>query len=266
MRLRVLILTLSACALGASAASAQDAPRPVHAAYAVEAGTAHLRDTYLSPLTYDGWHTAFSYRRRQTTPWSPAWQYRLDVRAGLDRGRNAARNAATWGASAEVRWGVARQWRLPAGFSLAAGPALAADLGALYNSRNGNNPVSAKAAVTVDAVGEAAWRGRIGRLPVTVSWQPALAVLGAFFSPQYDELYYEIYLGNHSDLAHCAWWGNRLRLDNLVAVDLHLSNTALRLGFDVSTLRSSVSHIDTRVTTFSFVLGVSGSWLSVPPR
>jgi hypothetical protein len=91
-----------------------------------------------------------------------------------------------------------------------------------------------------------------------------LPVTGAFFSPDYGELYYEIYLGNHSGLAHAAWFGNYFRLDNLLTADLRLGSTNLRLGYRADVMSTKVNNIVTRRVTHSFVIGVSGEWLSLP--
>ena len=56
---------LSAFVVSAPAQNADSAAvetvRPVLSAYGVEAGSAHLADTYLTPLHYNGWHTALTY-------------------------------------------------------------------------------------------------------------------------------------------------------------------------------------------------------------
>ena len=110
------------------------------------------------------------------------------------------------------------------------------------------------------------WNTRLWRLPVMFRWQTSLPLAGVFFSPEYDELYYEIYLGNHSGLVHGAWPGNYFRWDNLVTADLDFSDTRLRLGFRSRILSSEVNHITTRIFSYAFVIGVSGDWLSVSKR
>ena len=46
------------------------------------------------------------------------------------------------------------------------------------------------------ASGIAAYRFNAGRLPMTVRWQATLPVVGGFFLPDYDQSFYEMYLGN----------------------------------------------------------------------
>ncbi len=261
MRRLLLILFV----LVAAAVSAQDEGRPVNASYMFAVGSAHTADTYLSPLKYTGTAFALRYDRCQTTPFSPEWQYRLGGRLGLTRTRSEGSGTLMWGAELDLRWGLTRCWQLPHALTLAVGPALALDAGCRYIRRNSNNPVSANAALSLAAVGAATWRTSLAGKTVALSWQPALDMIGAAFGPQYDELYYEIYLGNRSGIVHAAWPGNRLRLNNLVAVDLYLSNTAVRLGFESNTLSAKLGDNVTRVNTFAFVIGLSGNWISVKP-
>ncbi|MDE7407810.1 MAG: hypothetical protein K2M76_05260, partial [Muribaculaceae bacterium] len=69
---------------------------------------------------------------------------------------------------------------------------------------------------------------------------------------------------NHSGLAHCAWWGNYFRLDNLVTADWQLGNTSsLRLGYRGEVFTTRVCGITTRSFVHSLVIGVSGQWISV---
>lgn len=255
--------------LGAITAFADEPPiqRPVTSAYTIEVGSSHLADSYLTPLHYDGWHTALDYERFQAMRFDPEhWVMRLEGSLGLNRTENPARNAAMWSINLKLGWGMMRRWTLMPGLVLAAGGSTTASGGVLYLSRNGNNPVSAKGAWTVNATGMATYSMRLGKLPVTFRYQPELPVVGAFFSPDYGELYYEIYLGDRDGLAHCAWWGNRFVLDQLLTADLRFGATSLRLGYRGHILNSKVNNIVTREYTHAFVIGISGEWLSIGPR
>lgn len=241
--------------------------RPVTAAYMFEAGGSHLADTYLTPLEYDGWNATFRYERMQTMKFNPErWVMRLAAGVGLDRAENPARNATMWYLGCDFSWGMMHRWKLPYGLTVAGGGSTGIELGCLYNSRNGNNPASAKAAWTVNATGYVSWNLRLWKLPVTFRYQPTIPVTGVFFSPDYGELYYEIYLGNRSGLVHAAWWGNYFVMENLFTADLHFGNTSLRLGYRGRIYSTHVNDITTRMITNNFVLGVSGEWISVSPR
>ena len=251
---------------------ADDEPplRPVFAAYTVEAGSAHLADTYLTPLKYDGWHAALDYNRYQAMKFSPErWTMQLHANLSVDRTDNPARNATMWSAMLTMEWGMMRRWRpiesLPS-LTLALGGSTGIQAGCLYNDRNGNNPASAKGAWTLNLTGYAAYRMNIGRLPVTFMYQPTLPVTGIFFAPDYGELYYEIYLGNRKGLVHGAWWGNYFRLDNLLTADLHFGSTSLRVGYKANIFSSKINHTVTHIYDHALVIGISGEWLSYDPR
>lgn len=240
--------------------------RPVASAYTIEIGSAHLRDTYLTPLKYEGQNFALGYERFQAMGFDPErWVMRLNGRLSLGHTENPGRNATMWDLDFEVGWAMMRRVRVSqvAGLQLMGGGHTGVDLGALYLARNGNNPVSAKASWTIGATGAAVYNFKIRRLPVTLRYQATLPITGVFFSPDYGELYYEIYLGNHKGLTHGAWWGNYFRLDQLLTADLRFGATGLRLGYHFDFLSTKVNNIVTRRATHSLSVGISGEWLSV---
>lgn len=270
------LLFLSVAILIAVCCRAQSAPvagdsipplRPVTSAYMLEIGSSSVADSYLSPITYRGWSAAFAYERMQAMKFDPDnWVMQLNARIELDRGRNHADNATTWRIDGTFSWGMLRRWHPLPGLTLAVGGSTGIDAGCIYNPRNSNNPASAKLAWTVNATAYAAYNLRIGRLPVTLRYQPVLPLAGIFFAPEYDELYYEIYLGNHDGLVHFAWPGNRFAMTNLFTADLHFGATSLRLGYRGYTFSSKANDLVTNIHTHAFVIGLSGEWLSLSRR
>lgn len=241
--------------------------RPVTSAYTFEIGSSHINNTYLTPLKYSGLNFAFSYERLQAMAFDPEkWIMQLQTSISLDSDQNPAKNATMWDLSLSASWAMLRRFDVSAvnGLKIAAGGMTGIDLGALYLARNGNNPVSAKAAWNIGLTAAAIYNFKISRLPVTLRYQPSLPVTGLFFSPDYGELYYEIYLGNHSNLLHGAWWGNYFRFDNLLTADLRLGSTNLRLGYRCDYFSSKVNNIVSRRFSNTFVIGISGQWLSLP--
>lgn len=257
------------CVMLSAMAFAQDEPttlRPVTSSYTYEIGEATLANTYLTPLKYKGWDMALNYERMQAMKFNPEkWVMRLTAGIDLNRTDNPAKNATMWRLVADFSWGMTYRFKLPHNITLAGGGSTSLDLGCVYNARNGNNPVAVEAAWTVNLTGYASWNVKIGRLPVTLRYQPTIPLTGVFFSPDYGELFYEIYLGNHSGLAHCAWWGNYFRMENLVTADMHLGATSLRVGFRNNILSTSINDITTRTITYSAVIGVTTEWISLNP-
>ena len=250
------------------AAEPDSAPvRPVLSSFMIESGSDNIRDTYLTPLEYKGWTAALTYERAQAMKFNPRrWIMQLDGRLSLGRSLNPSRTALMWEVGFRPSWSMMWRTRLPHGFTVAAGGNIGAHLGVLYLPRNGNNPASAKASITLGAIGQAIWNGRIGRLPLTLRYQPVIPLIGAFFSPDYDELYYEIWLGNHSGLAHCAWPGNFFRLDNLLTADLHFGATTLRLGYRCELFSGKSGDIVNRRLTHCLVIGISSELIAIRPH
>ena len=267
LRKITLALLVTIATLTAVADDNLEVLRPVTSAYTLEVGGARLVDTYLSPVRYKGWHLGLGYERWQAMRHAPErLVMTLRGNLGFDRTQNVVGNSTMLGLNLELGWAMYYKFRPAESLTIGVGGGPELNVGGLYNSRNGNNPVSAKGALTIDASAYAAWNFNLGRLPVTLVYTPSLPLVGAFFSPQYGELYYEMYLGDRSGLVHFAWPGNRFNLDNRLTADLHFGATSLRVGYRLGVFGSYVNNLTTRQLTQSFIVGVSGEWLSLNPR
>ncbi|MDO4319378.1 MAG: DUF3316 domain-containing protein [Bacteroidales bacterium] len=267
MRLHLLLISFLMFALPAFAVDSDSTVavvRPVLSSYSLEIGSAHQCDTYLTPLHYSGWQTAFDYERMQAMRHDPDRNVMaLGARLSVARTLNQAGTAAMWSIALCPRWAMMWRYRVGCGFTLAGGGGVAASIGAVSLMRNGNNPVSARAAITAGITGMAVWNGSLGHLPVTIFYRPSMPLIGAFFSPDYDELYYEIWLGNHKGLCHAAWPGSYFRLDNQLAADLHFGATTLRIGYRCDITSTKAAGIVSRDITHAFVIGVTAEWISL---
>lgn len=267
-RLFVILSVLFSAVAALSECPADSLPplRPVVSAYTLGIGSAHVCDTYLTPLHYTGWGADLRYERLQAMRFSPErWVMQLEGRLMFDATENPARNATMTGLELRLSWAMMRRHYIASipGLQLYWGGYTDLGGGALLLARNGNNPAQARAAWTIGPTVMGVYNRRLGRLPVTLRYQARMPLAGAFFSPDYGELYYEIFLGNHSGLAHAAWPGNYFRLDNLLTADLHLANTSLRIGYACDIFSSKVSNIVTRDISHLFVIGVTTEWLSI---
>ena len=224
--------------------------------FIIDAGYASIHDSYLTPITYDGFDLALGYEAMHAT--SRQWLWQLQVGVDYNNVENAARNNTLHKLMGDITFDMQRQWRgaLLRRIDLSVGPMTQLRAGVLYNPAASNNTVTARAHWNVGITGMAAMRTRIGRLPMTLRYQAQLPVLGVFFAPEYDESYYEIYLGNHRNLAHLGWWGNRLDMTHYLGADLHLGKTTLRLGYRTHLEHWNVNHLKVHDVTHSLVLGI----------
>lgn len=247
---------------------AQDSiPRPVIGTYALEIGGTKALSTYLSPLRYSGNIYSASGEWIKVFQKNPdRWIMNFDAGVSYLSLLNPAQTALMLGFQADFKWGMSYRHTLPFGLQLAGGPGIDVNGGLLYLSRNGNNPVAANASVALSLNASSAYRFKIGKLPIVVSDKVSLPSLSAFFSPQYGETYYEIYLGNHSGLAHCGWWGNNFRISNLLSFDLDFGRTAMRIGYRYSFDSSYVCDLNSRLNSHTFVIGVIPGGLGIKSR
>lgn len=250
LRLACIALLTLACA------QALLAVQPATTAWMVDAGSSHLANTYLSPLQYQGYDLGVQYERYQPMRMDPQ-RWRQQILAGVEfaNTHNPAGNATMMYANLSGSWAMMRHWQLPQGFSACLGGATGLNIGGLYNRRNSNNPATALADWHLSLTGSLQWEGRLGRIPMKARWLSSIPLTTVFFSPDYDELYYEIYLGNRSGLVHWGWPGNFLRWDNLFTVDLRLGSRWLRLGFRQRLLSSEASNITCQLRSYTFLLG-----------
>ena len=241
---------------------------PVEKAFTFEVGKNVLHDTYLTPLRYDGISFGIAYQQRQAMRFDPSrWNMRLTGRVNFAPTENPSRTATIYNLGAHFDWAMTRVWNfpdLPSIFSFGVGGGTSLNLGCLYSTRNGNNPVSAKASWTIDFAGVAEWKWREpGRVPITVRYQPTIPLTGAFFSPEYGQLYYEIYMGDNRNLAHFAHPGNYFAIENLVTADFRFGTTSVRIGYRGNFLSTRINNITSREVTNAIVIGVSGCWIPV---
>ena len=238
--------------------------RPVTSSYSVEYGAASTLDTYLSPLRYQGSTITLNGSWLKAMRQNPQRLIMaFDASIGLESQLSPARNSRLYDFSLDFSWSMMYRWRPIEHFQVGVGGGAALNIGALYLARNSNNPVSARASVDITANAMASYSLHIGRLPVRLIDRVSIPMVGAFFSPEYGETYYEIYLGNHAGLAHCGWWGNHFRIDNLLAADISLGTVALRVGYHFDFSSGKVHDIVTRHTTHSLVIGLTHDSLNI---
>lgn len=242
--------------------------RPVISAFTVDLGGASVLDTYLSNIRYTGVNVRLGYERLQAMKFNPdKWIMQLETGVDYSPAKNPAGNHTIHTLMADFKWGMMHRWRMPQvdGLQLFGGGSTQLRGGALYAPANSNNVVSVKINWSLDLTGMAVYNRKIGRLPVTFRYQATLPVLGAFYSPDYGESYYEMYVGNHSGLVHFGWIGNHFTMHNLLTADMHFGKTTLRVGYRGVIETSWINNLNTQIFRNSLVLGLCGEWMSLRP-
>lgn len=260
----ILLVMLSVLACKAQVIT-ESGERLVTSAYCLETGMARDLSTYLSPLYYEGFDVALS------ASWTKAFQrwpdrcvMRFESAVDMQRMLNPAGTALMWGLTGRFNWGLLWRKDFMRGWRVTVGPMIDVFGGAMYLVRNGNNPVNALASAGMDVAGSLSRRFRLGRVSVEVADEIRIPALSVFFSPQYGETYYEIYLGNRRGLAHFGWWGNAMGVDNLLSLKFNLGRTGLLLGYRLDLRTFQACGLKTQLLRNAFVIGVipssHGKW------
>lgn len=261
---RFLVL-LFAC-LCCCAAAAQSSRHTTHSNL-FGVGTTTQQDSYLSPLDYHG--TQFQYLHetlRKTHFRDSCVTFQTLLQAELSSADNDAQKASYLGGAVhyDVAWrhllsgpssaAEARSARRP--FALHLGPQLGATLGALYNTRNGNNPAQAIAEIHLSASLLATYSFRLWRQPIALREQMDIPLLGAMFSPNYGQSYYELFtLGNYDHNICLTTPFSAPSLRNLLTIELPLPCCTLRFGYLADFRQSHVNDIHHHTYSHSFLLG-----------
>ena len=243
--------------------------RTASIAVTAEYGGIRNIDTYLSPLRYSGSHYRISFEHFRPFRANPRqWIHRTDVALSYDNPKNPARNNTIHTLSADIGWSALRRWDnvlLPK-LNLYAGGTVGFKGGVSYNPRNSNNVCSPLIYANIGISGMATYRFSIGRIPVLARWQPTIPVTGAFYLPEYDQTFYEIYLGNYGNTVNFGNWSNRFDMDNLVALDFQLGTAALRIGYRNEFTTLWKNNISMHRCVHAIVVGIAWESLRISPQ
>lgn len=230
--------------------------RPITQIYSLEAGGESVLDTYLSPLKYSGLTWGVTGKWTKVLPWNMnSWEMSFDSSFRFGYMRNQPKTAEMIDFGFSFRWTASHRFNLPARVLFTAGVGTGMNAGVLYLPGNGNNPASARAEMGIGLTAAVSRAFKFKNLGMLLRDEVYLPSLSVFFSPQYGETYYEIYIGNHRGLAHCGWWGNRFMIDNLLSLNLDIGPSALQVGYRLIVASGLVNHINTETVINSFVIG-----------
>lgn len=249
----ILLFLLSA--VSAFSAFADDNPRRIISEWTLSLGRLDAMSTYLSPLNYHGFRPELRGSWSKGMPFAPEeWRMRFDAGIGGGRLLNTPGSAIEYSVGADFSWGMEHVWKKGERFTFSGGANVGFDAEALWLTRNSNNPVSLPMWAGVGLTGEASCSFRIGRLPVALSERVAIPTLGAFFMPGYGESFYEIYVGNHSGLVHCGWWGNAPGISSDLRFTMRFRGASLSVGYRLDLRQLHANHLRTRLATNALTL------------
>lgn len=219
-------------------------------------GGSSLYDTYLSPTTYRGIQINMLHETLRKTHWAGG---RITTQSIVDgfvaSTSNRMEKADEYAGKCNYSIGWHYNWLLWNRLRIMAGGEAHAGLGVIYNTRNSNNPVQAKAEIDVGASAIAIFPFHIRKVPFTTRYQFSLPLLGGMFSPQYGQSYYEI---SHTGYDHniCFTYpGNAPSMRHFLTLDFPIAGFTFRAGYLCDIRQSSVNGLKSHIWNHSFMVG-----------
>lgn len=236
-------------------------PYPVNEGTLVGIGGANLRDTYLSPgknMNYTGVGLRILNERMKVVrlaDYNVSRQQILNVEIALTD--NPAETASNFAGFIDYSLGYHYRFKPLPRLKILTGASIRGMGGFIYNTRNSNNPTSAKVDIDLNISALAIYGLNIGDYPLTFRYQVELPFLGVLFSPHYGQSYYEIFnLGNYSGVVKVNSFHNKFAIRNYLTIDLPFRSVTLRTGYLHSYYSTDVNNLQTHIISHSFMIGL----------
>lgn len=235
-------------------------------------GTTDILDTYISPEKYHGTEVRYlshtvrqrlpqppgdTLRRSRMTTWRSHLTTELIHQGYLSYSENRAGEGTGIAGMYSFSYGVHHNWQPGGGaWHVKAGVQVDANLGFLYNTRNGNNPAQARVSIDLAPSAAADYRFRLGRQSMAVGYEVSVPLVGLLFCPNYGQSYYEIFNeGNYDHNIVATTIGTAPCLRQMLTVDIHLRHSAIRVGYVGDVEQYKVNNLKYHNYSHLFMLG-----------
>ena len=263
-----MLRTLVACGMMVLALTSmgQEWSRNSTAAWMVGLGSVRQLDTYLSPLEYKGIQlSTLRETQRMTHLADGRISFQSLLQGAFSIAENRPATANYWGGHLNYDAGWHYNWQPARGLRLMAGGMIGAEVGCLYNDRNGNNPVQARLNADLSASAAANYTFRLRHKMLSLRYQVNIPVAGCMFSPQYGQSYYEISLGNRDHNVVFTHPANAFSCWQLFTLDIPLQRYTLRSGYLCDIHQSHANHIKVHDYSHSFMIGLVRHFTLISP-
>ena len=261
MVLKKVLLAFSLLLYGV-AVNAQDTLRSnkiITKAQLVGIGHVNQLDTYLSPSEYTGSELRYvSHTLRDNG--TPILR-EIIHQAHLSYTHNASEKNNNIGGLYNFQYNLHYafgKWTVGNG-TLAAtvGGGIDANIGFLYNMRNGNNPAQAYLNVNLSPSASAAYAFRLWGKPFQVRYEVQAPLVGLMFAPNFGQSYYEIFSkGDYDHNIVPTTFVSAPSLRQMLTLDFTLRHTTLRLGYLGDFQQARVNGLKYHTWSNLFVVGI----------
>ena len=231
-------------------------------------GGYRMKDTYLSPEKYGGAGFRFMNERMRLTKLSGYKISRQNiVNVDISSTMNGAENANFLAAFVDYSIGYHYLFLPDPYFKIKIGGSARSMFGMVYNTRNGNNPLTVHADVDMNVSLIVIYEFHIRKYPLAIRYQIETPFAGVIFSPVYNQSYYEIFsLGNTAEIVNFASFGNKFAVYNYATVDFPLGGMTVRAGYFGTYYSTHIHSLDRYIISHNLMLGFVKEFVSFGGR
>ena len=234
-----------------------EAPRSINEGTLIGIGGYKMKDTYLSPEKYGGLGYRFVNERMRMTNMA---NYRVSrqniVNVDISSSINGAENANFLSAFVDYTLGYHYRFLPDPFLKIMIGGSAHGMLGMVYNTRNGNNPITVHTDIDLNFSMIAIYELRIKNQPLAIRYQLETPFAGILFSPMFNQSYYEIFsLGNTSGILNFNSFHNKFAMRNYLTLDIPIGNMTLRAGYFGNFYATHINSLDRQIISHNFMIG-----------
>jgi len=224
-------------------------------------GSSSVLETYLTPYSYSGTDyrlTCFSEAVRDSGKWLGKHELSLDYSQTTNfSGRGLYHNGFI-----NYNYTRLRRFELSARWTLAGGMGGDLLVGAIYNSRNSNNPAQAKLNLNSGLSALAEYQFTLRKRAFSVRYYTFIPLLGIGFAPEYGQSYYEIFrLGNSDGVVNLLSLHNQWAMSNRLSIQFPCGGYALQLGYFNTIYQTRIHQNETSLISHNLTIGISGDFM-----
>lgn len=226
--------------LFAKAQAPQEIPRSTNESTMIDTGEYNIKDTYLSPLKYTGWGIRVLNERMKMASLANYHISRQQLfNVEFSSTNNPSKTAEGLAGFIDYTLGYHYHFPLTPNFKLLTGASVRGMGGFIYNTRNSNNPATAKVDLDCNLSALAIYRKTIKDYPLTFRYQVTIPFIGVFFAQEYGQPYYEIFdAGNGKGVILFNSFHNKFAIKNYLTADFPIGILLYGLGtWEVYTVR-----------------------------
>ena len=161
-------------------------------------GSANVLDTYLTAEQYKGTELRIISEYRKPIP-NKKLSHMISHHGCFTTLDNRVGTGNEIGGMYKFQYVLYYRFSLSQNLSLQVGGGINAQLGALYNTRNSNNPVQMDISLHLSPSANISYRNFIGNREYMVRYELSSPLCGLMFSPNYGQSYYEFFSKGNYD-------------------------------------------------------------------